>query len=134
MSHYTKVRTQIRDAEALKRAIEDMGYPCEEADYDKDLPLYGYQGDKREQTADIVIRRESISPSSNDIGFKKDDEGNYEIIISEYDARIKPRFVQEVTQRYAYNVIVDTAEEQGFSVTIEETTEDGSLRVVVQRW
>ena len=81
MSQYATIKTKIRDGELLVRCLKELGYPVEVG---KDLPLLGYTGDVRRETADIVIRRKHIGFLSNDIGFKKVGE-YYEIIISDFD-------------------------------------------------
>ena len=53
--------------------------------HDKAQNLYGYKNDRREQTANVIIRRKHINSSSNDIGFALNKEGRYGAIISEYD-------------------------------------------------
>ena len=44
------------------------------------------------------------------------------------------RFLNMVTQRYAYHTVLSTTKAQGFHVTEEAKAEDGSIRLVVQRW
>lgn len=49
--------------------------------------LEGYQGDQRQQRADIIIPRSQVGGASNDIGFTKGPDGTYKAIISDYDSR-----------------------------------------------
>jgi Protein of unknown function (DUF1257) len=44
------------------------------------------------------------------------------------------RFLNKITQRYAYHTVVNTASSQGFQIAEEATNKDGSIRLVVQRW
>jgi len=39
MSHFTTIRTELRDKEALKKALADLGYS--EIEDGHNLPLYG---------------------------------------------------------------------------------------------
>jgi hypothetical protein len=84
MSHFTSIRTQIKNREALVQALNDIGFKNLEI---HEIPqnLYGYQGDIRQQSAEVIIRRQYIGTSSNDIGFKKQADGQFEAVISEYD-------------------------------------------------
>lgn len=82
MSAYTTINTKIKDRETLKTALHQLKLPFEEG---INLHLYGYKGDKRKQTADIVVRRKYVGSASNDIGFKRLQDGSYEMIISEFD-------------------------------------------------
>ncbi|MEO1134807.1 MAG: DUF1257 domain-containing protein, partial [Cyanobacteria bacterium J06639_1] len=43
-------------------------------------------------------------------------------------------FLNKVTQRYAFRAIVDQSAQQGFQVVEQKNTEDGSVRLVLQRW
>src|SRR5215471_12253855 len=84
----------------LVAALADLGYPdVEEGD---GLPLYGYQGDRRPETAALVVRRRHIGSSSNDIGFARAGDG-YVPIISEYDQRMLRggKFLAELRTAYS---------------------------------
>ena len=61
-----------------------MGYKPEV--HEEPKYLYGYQGDKREQKAEVIIRRAYVGSSSNDIGYVKGPDGNFKALISDYDS------------------------------------------------
>ena len=44
------------------------------------------------------------------------------------------RFLNMVTQRYAFQTVVNETTKQGFQVTEQQKNQDGSIRLVVQRW
>ncbi len=74
----------FKDRDCLRDALRECGYAeTEEGDA---LSLYGYRGDRRPETAQIVVRRKFIGAASNDLGFQKTDAG-YVPVISEYDQR-----------------------------------------------
>ena len=52
------------DRTLLLAALADLGYP--EVEEGVALPLYGYQGDRRRETADLVVRRRFLGSASND--------------------------------------------------------------------
>jgi len=131
MSHFTYIQTQFKNREALIKALNDVGYSHIEEG--SDLPLYGYLGDRRPQTADIVIRRKYLSAASNDIGFKWKGD-HYEAIISEYDRRVFPDFIPKIQRKYAYHAVLATAAEKGFTVESESVDEKGQIRIVLGRW
>jgi hypothetical protein len=54
--------------------------------HEKAANLYGYQSDRREQKANIIIRRNHVGGFSNDLGFVKTADGTYQAIISDYDS------------------------------------------------
>ena len=86
MSHFVDIVTMIKDVNALVRALGRVGFSKdkvelhEQADY-----LYGYQGDKRSQKANVILRRKYVGHASNDIGFERQKDGSYLAHISEYD-------------------------------------------------
>lgn len=83
MSKYmTFTDAAFKDRECLLKALAECGYGVVEEG--EALSLYGYQGDRRPETAQIVVRRKYIGSASNDLGFQKTDAG-YIPVISEYD-------------------------------------------------
>lgn len=134
MSHFTTIKTQIKNTEALRKALADVGFEQVEV-HPTAQHLYGFQGDVRPQTAEVIIRREYISGASNDIGFKQQADGTFEAIISDYDRhRYTQEWLNQVTQRYGYHLLLTTAPAQGFTVEQEEVLADGTIRIVVGRW
>ena len=134
MSHFTCIKTQIKNQDALVKALADIGFKEVEV-HETAQHLYGYQGDIREQTAEVVIRRKYIGSASNDIGFKRQEDGQFEAIISEYDRhKYSQEWLNRLTQRYGYHALMAIAPTQGFTVEEEQTLEDGTIRVVVARW
>ncbi|MFM7325128.1 MAG: DUF1257 domain-containing protein, partial [Nodosilinea sp.] len=43
-------------------------------------------------------------------------------------------FLRQVTQSYACNTVLTEAGRQGFQLAEQEVRQDGSVRLVVQRW
>ncbi len=74
--------TAFKDRECLLNALAECGYL--ETEEGEALSLYGYRGDRRPETAQIVVRRKFIGAASNDLGFQKTENG-YVPVISEYD-------------------------------------------------
>lgn len=134
MSHFTSIKTQIKNRDALVTALTDIGFKNIEL-HETAQHLYGYQGDVREQTAEVIIRRQYIGSSSNDIGFKQQADGQYEAIISEYDRhQYNQQWMNKLMQRYGYHALKATAQEQGFTIEEDEVMQDGTVKVVVARW
>ncbi|GET35605.1 DUF1257 domain-containing protein [Microseira wollei] len=136
MSHFTAIKTQIRDLNALVKALEDIGFKDKLEIHETAQGLYGFQDDLRPETAEVIIRRKYLGAASNDIGFKKQEDDTYEAVISSYDRAYNygQQWVNELTQRYGYHTLMATAPAQGFTIEEEETLADGTIRVVVGRW
>lgn len=92
------------DRRLLVAALADLGY--RDIEEGEALPLYGYQGDRRPETAELVVRRRHIGAASNDLGFVRTPHG-YAPIISEYDQRTlhDGRFLVALRTTYAEHVV-----------------------------
>jgi hypothetical protein len=75
----------FRDRRLLLAALAKLGYA--DVEEGEAVPLYGYQGDRRRETAEIVVRRRHLGSASNDLGFASTPAG-YVPILSEYDHRV----------------------------------------------
>jgi len=126
MSHFSQIKTQIRNLPLLKSALSDLGMdwksgPCQ---------VRGYQG--LTQTADVAIEQHN----GYDIGFAWNGV-SYELVTDlqfwQQNSSVD-RFVKQVTQRYAYNTILSEGEQQGFAVAEQQQRQDGTIRLVLQRW
>jgi len=100
MSKYmTFTDTAFKDRDCLLNALSECGYA--ETEEGKALSLYGYRGDRRPETAQIVVRRKYIGAASNDLGFQKTDAG-YVPVISEFDQRtmMQGKFLTSLRTNY----------------------------------
>ena len=94
----------FKDRRLLLAALAEVGFAdVEEGDQ---IPLYGYQGDSRPETAEIVVRRQLIGPASNDLGFTRTPDG-YVPIVSEYDQRtlLAGQFLPRLRTAYGEAVV-----------------------------
>jgi len=100
MSKYmTFTDTAFKDRDCLLNALSECGYA--ETEEGEALSLYGYRGDRRPETAQIVVRRKYIGSASNDLGFQKTDVG-YVPVISEFDQRhmMQGKFLTSLRTNY----------------------------------
>lgn len=85
MSKYLSFPEMIfMDRLLLLAALAELGYS--QVDEGETLSLFGYQGDRRAETAEIVVRRNYLGSASNDLGFART-AGGYVPVVSEYDQR-----------------------------------------------
>ena len=94
----------FKDRGLLLAALAELGFT--QVEEGQDLPLYGYQGDRRTETAAVVVRRQHVGVGSNDLGFARTPEG-YFPIISDYDRRtlLAGRFLPRLRVAYAERVV-----------------------------
>jgi Protein of unknown function (DUF1257) len=126
MSHFSQIKTQIRNLAFLQNALTEL-----KIDW-KPGPgtVRGYHG--QTQTAEVVIEQEN----GYDIGFSWNGQ-EYELVSDlQYWQQSLPvdRFLSKVTQRYAYETVTIETAKQGFQVAERQENQDGSIRLVLQRW
>ncbi|NET08700.1 MAG: DUF1257 domain-containing protein [Symploca sp. SIO2B6] len=126
MSHFSQIKTQIRNLDALKAALTDTSIDWMAGPMD----VRGYQG--QTQVADIAIQQEN----GYDIGFRWN--GTEYELVADLQYWQQPLTVQgflnRVTQRYAYHTVVNETTKQGFQIAQEQKAENGAIRLVLQRW
>jgi hypothetical protein len=126
MSHFSTIKTQIRNLTSLKSALSDLGMDWKTGP----RSVRGYQGQTR--NAEVVLEQEN----NYDVGFSWNGQ-EYELVadLQYWQQPLSVEgFLQRVTQRYAYHTVVEEANKQGFEVAQQQKNEDGSIRLVVQRW
>ena len=128
MSHFSTVKTELRQLEPLVQALNDLGFSPEQGD----RPVRGYRG--QTVTADLAVAMQQ----GGDLGFRWNSEtGAYELV-TDLDLWKQPipveRFLAKLTQRYAFNSVLSASNREGFQVAEERVTQDGSIELVVTRW
>lgn len=115
MSAYTEQKTQINDAAVLKECLAEKGYK-EVEQHSTPQQLVGYHGDLRKDTAEIIIRRKHVGGASNDIGFKKQKDGSFAAVISDFDkGKHNEAWMSDLKKRYADKKIRKVAQQQGMT-------------------
>jgi hypothetical protein len=125
MSHFTTIKTQLADAECLRRALRDLG--CRYAE--GQLEVRDYSGNR--VPVEICVPTKSKDYA---IGFRKVGD-TYQCVAdwASVRGRKQESFIQQVTQRYAYHATRASLEAQGFAVAAEETLKDGRIHLVLRR-
>lgn len=126
MSHFSQIKTQIRNLKSLQSALSDLGIDWKSGPRE----VRGYRG--QTLTAEVVVEQNN----GYDLGFTWNGS-EYELVADLQfwqQAYSVDRFINMVTQRYAYHTVVNETAKQGFQVTEQQKNLDGSIRLVVQRW
>ena len=126
MSHFSKIKTQIRNLTSLQAALTDMGVDWKSGS----RQVRGYQGQTR--NAEVTIEQDN----GYDVGFSWNGK-EYELVadMQYWQQPLSVEgFLRQVTQRYAYHTVVNETARQGFQVTEQQKNSDGSIRLLVQRW
>jgi hypothetical protein len=124
MSAYKKIECDIVDKESLLEALSLLGFTPDVLVEPKHLT--GYRGDKREETAHIIISKDQVNKftgASNDIGFLwNEKENKYDFIVSDYD---KAKLMdQRIIQSYVKIVLEKALKKNGFKIKVNINEED----------
>ena len=128
MSHFSTIKTKIRNKPELQEALELLQYNVVE---DQELRVTGSHGINHETVeAELAI--------GTDVGFRLNEiTGEYELV-ADLETWNQPipveRFIDKVNQQYARMTIHNTVKEMGFQVEEEWEMVDGSIELTVNRW
>lgn len=126
MSHFSHIKTQIRNLAFLQNALTELRLDWKPGPRE----VRGYRG--QVQTAEVVIEQDN----GYDLGFCWNGQ-EYELVADlqfwQQTASVD-RFLQKVTQNYAYQAVMSETAKQGFQVAEQQQNQDGSIRLVLQRW
>ena len=127
MSHFSTIKTQLKEAEPLIKALSNLGYIINN---DEKL-IKGYRG--KFTAVDISMSL----PGDTKVGFKWDNNSNsYELVTDldlwKFDLPVE-RFISKVTQMYAYETIISKTKEDGYQIVEQNNKNDGSIEVVLTK-
>jgi hypothetical protein len=125
MSHFSTIKTKIKEKPYLIKALQLLQYDVQE-----NIELVNPIDHQHEKVkVDVSI--------GNDIGFRLNKDGVYELVadIQTWKDPVPPRrFVEKITQQYAKATILDSIEDKGFTIEKESTTIDNNIEIVATRW
>ena len=128
MSHFSTIKTQLKDAEPLIKALNNLGYMINQ----EEKFVKGYRG--KFTAVDISMNL----PGNTKVGFKWDNNSNaYELVTDldlwKFEIPVE-RFISKVTQMYAYHTIISKTEEEGYTIVEQKNQNDGSIELVLTKW
>ena len=128
MSHFSTIKTQLKDAEPLIKALKNLGYIINQ----EEKFVKGYKG--KFTAVDISMNL----PGDTKVGFKWDNNSNaYELVTDldlwKFDLPVE-RFISKVTQMYAYETIISKTKDDGYQIVEQKNQNDGSIELVLTKW
>ena len=128
MSHFSTIKTQIKEAEPLIKALDNLGFTINQ----EEKFVKGYRG--KFTAVDISIN----IPGDTKVGFKWDhNSSTYELVTDldlwKFEIPVE-RFISKVTQMYAYQTIISKTKEDGYQIVEQKNKNDGSIELVVTKW
>jgi len=125
MSHFTTIKTEIRDPDILKRTLSDLKF-----EFHENGKIPGHRGQM--ENVDIAVGAAGYSS----FGFKKrEGKDCYEIrgLVEYLQNREVSMMIKEVLQEYAYRKILHETRKRGFSLIQEERLNTGSIKLVLRK-
>ena len=128
MSHFSTIKTQLKDAESLIKALNTLGYIINQ----EEKFVKGYRG--KFTAVDISMNL----PGDTEVGFKWDNNSStYELVTDldlwKFELPVE-RFISKVTQMYAYQTIISKTKEDGYQIVEQKNQNDGSIELVLTKW
>ena len=128
MSHFSTIKTQLKETEPLIIALNNLGYQVNQ----EEKFVKGYKG--KFTAVDISMNL----PGDTKVGFKWDNNSNsYELVTDldlwKFDLPVE-RFISKVTQMYAYQTIISKTKDDGYQIVEEKNKNDGSIELVLTKW
>ena len=128
MSHFSTIKTQLKEAETLIKALSNLGYIINQ----EEKFVKGYRG--KFTAVDISMNL----PGDTKVGFKWDNNSNtYELVTDldlwKFEIPVE-RFISKVTQMYAYQTIISKTKEDGYQIVEQKNQNDGSIELVLTKW
>ena len=128
MSHFSTIKTQLKEADSLIKALNNLGYNINQ----EEKFVKGYRG--KFTAVDISMNL----PGDTKVGFKWDNNSNaYELVTDldlwKFELPVE-RFISKVTQMYAYQTIISKTKEDGYQIVEQKNKNDGSIELVLTKW
>ena len=128
MSHFSTIKTQLKESEPLIKALDSLGYSIDK----QEKFVKGYKG--KFTAVDISMNL----PGDTKVGFKWDNNSNaYELVTDldlwKFEIPVE-RFISKVTQMYAYQTIISKTKEEGYQIVEQKNKNDGSIELVLTKW
>ena len=128
MSEFHLIETKFKDQSVLVSTLKEMGYSPEI--HKKAKNLQGYQGDKRNQKAHIIIPRKQVGTASNDVGFEKNEKG-FVLHASAFDKAWRDgNRIKTLNKKYAENKLVkEVGRTSNFNILSRKDLNDGKVEI-----
>ena len=128
MSHFSTIKTQLKEAKPLVKALNNLGYIINQ----EEKFVKGYRG--KFTAVDISMNL----PGDTTVGFKWDNNSKAYELVTDLDLwKLElpvERFISKVTQMYAYQTIISKTKEDGYQIVEQKNKNDGSIELVLTKW
>jgi hypothetical protein len=137
MSHFTRIKTQIKDLEVLKKCLTAMGHQVAEGRQ----RLSGYQA--KQTDVDLTVRM----PAGYHIGFARTADGAYDVVADwwgvkgpsqqDFAAELQREFEEvdrQIRRRYSLDKVTAELRKNKFTIVEQKQEADGTVKLLARRF
>ena len=128
MSHFSRIKTSIREIDLLKKSLTNLNLVWEE----KEQLIKGYKNETHK--VNLVIKQNN----NIDIGFEKTKDNNYHLIadLSFWDQSTPvDAFLDSLHKEYAITTVLEETKKQGFETISQiKNQQNGEVVISVEKW
>ena len=147
MSHFTEMEVQFqqKNEKQLIEALEKVFGKGSVEVHEKGGALIGYEGNDRSKLnhnnanyaplCHLIIRKNRVGSASNDVGYRRMENGKYIAYISEYDQRtnFSEDKQNELKKQYSYLVTQKELKRMGYEIKTTKK-QNGTIVLEAERW
>nr|QVY58001.1 hypothetical protein [Betaphycus gelatinus] len=126
MSHLSRIQTSITNREILEKTLKDLQFTCEH----KGVP--SNKNITSKVTTDIIVK------NNNNFIFTFSWNGYEYSLLADlelWNLNIScEKLLERIKQQYSYNSIIQESAKYGFNSIEEQKIQDGSVKIILQRW
>ena len=128
MSHFSRIKTSIREIDLLKKSLTNLNLVWEE----KEQLIEGYQGETHKVNL-VLPQKNNI-----DIGFERTQDNNYQLVadLAFWDQPISvDAFLDSLHKEYALTTVIEETKKQGFEkISQTQNQQNGEVVIIVEKW
>jgi hypothetical protein len=122
MSKFVSLRTSLTERIYLKSALEELHCEILKTKRIKTLLNRIYDVDVAVKTPFGIV------------GFIKNKNGEYELAGDDMILKKNSKFIEQLTQKYAYRKVIAEAKKAGFQLVKETVDDKQAMRLVLRKW
>ncbi len=123
MSKFVQVQTQLRDPKHIKQALDKL-----QVTYREDTK-YVHRWSGHSFNVPLLVEVGRLS-----FGLRPTESGEFEVVGDEMQMRSIKSALEQITQQYAYCMVVEQTANAGFEIVDEHVANDNTIRMTVRRW
>jgi len=123
MSKFVKVKTQLRDLNLIKHALDDLKLVYQEnANF-----IHTWSGFRGQVPLVVKVNHAQF-------GLRETQSGEFEVIGDDMQMAVIRKELGQIQQRYAYHAVLQATAQAGFDLVEENQGSDRVIRMTVRRW